>query len=243
MERAMGMDLYSRINSSDSEMEWAVEDMARDVCFFSSAEDGLSTQKPVIKWAYLPLWRMAWKGQDEANLLQKWNRLLEHVDTLRTNSWKSITQAKDANLSDLDFFPFANDSGSINQYDRLRFLFSAQESLSDRIVLLTAEAEVEQQMAVTAIAIQRYRLRMGHVPPDLQALVPDFLPSVPRDCMDGKPLRYRRNPDDTFILYSVGENGIDDGGNPDLEPNAPAPKSFGFWKGRDAVWPTAAPGS
>ena len=32
--------------------------------------------------------------------------------------------------------------------------------------------------------------------------------------MDGQPLRYRRNADGTFLLYSIGENGKDDGGNP-----------------------------
>ena len=30
--------------------------------------------------------------------------------------------------------------------------------------------------------------------------------------MTGEPLKYRRNEDGQFILYSVGWNGIDDGG-------------------------------
>ena len=46
--------------------------------------------------------------------------------------------------------------------------------------------------------------------------MPEFVPKVPLDPVDGQPLRYRRNADGTFLLYSVGENGKDDGGNPAL---------------------------
>ena len=36
-----------------------------------------------------------------------------------------------------------------------------------------------------------------------------LLASVPLDAVDGQPLRYRRNADGTFSLYSIGENGVD----------------------------------
>src|SRR6266404_4374149 len=35
--------------------------------------------------------------------------------------------------------------------------------------------------------------------------VPAFLPMVPVDYMDGKPVKYRPGANHTFILYSVGE--------------------------------------
>jgi hypothetical protein len=75
----------------------------------------------------------------------------------------------------------------------------------------------------------------------LDELVPDFLASVPTDYMDGQLLRYRRNPDGTFLLYSIGENGKDDGGNPAF-PKYVQSSNF-YWQNSEAldwVWPQAA---
>ena len=45
-----------------------------------------------------------------------------------------------------------------------------------------------------AVAIERYRRMHGTLPPTLDALVPDFLPSVPVNVYDGKPLAYEPGP-------------------------------------------------
>lgn len=45
-----------------------------------------------------------------------------------------------------------------------------------------------------AVAIERYRRTHGTLPPTLDALVPDFLPSVPVNVYDGKPLAYQPGP-------------------------------------------------
>jgi len=68
-------------------------------------------------------------------------------------------------------------------------------------------------------------------------LVPEFLPVVPRDCMSGHALRYQLRAGGTFTLYSVGMDGIDNGGDPSP---AEAHSDFGLWEGRDAVWPASA---
>lgn len=57
--------------------------------------------------------------------------------------------------------------------------------------------------------------------------------------MDGKPLRYQPRPDGTFLLYSVGEDGEDNGGDPTSTQVANDRNKF-WWKGRDAVWPMPA---
>jgi hypothetical protein len=100
------------------------------------------------------------------------------------------------------------------------------------------QAEMQRDLAVTAIALKRNRLRHGAPAPTLAALVPEFLPRVPRDIMDGANLRYRLNPDGTWILYSVGEDGVDDGGNPN--PPVGRARVGSFTEGRDAVWPQPA---
>ncbi len=97
--------------------------------------------------------------------------------------------------------------------------------------------ETMREMAVAAIAIKRFQLRTGKPPPYLATLVPQYLPRLPRDQMDGRPLRYRLNADGSFVLYSVGEDGLDDGGDPGLP--YPSRQTPGLWEGRDAVWPQA----
>ena len=62
------------------------------------------------------------------------------------------------------------------------------------------------------------------------------------DLMDGHPLRYRLNTDGTYVLYSVGDNLIDDGGSSILEsPGSGGQKSP--WSARDCVWPSLEVGN
>lgn len=63
-------------------------------------------------------------------------------------------------------------------------------------------------MISVAVALKRWQLERGpKLPERLQQLVPHYLPSVPVDYMDGKPLRYDRQQ---RIIYSVGSDLIDD---------------------------------
>ncbi len=65
-----------------------------------------------------------------------------------------------------------------------------------------------------ALAIERFRLAEGRLPDSLDELAPAFLDEVPVDPFDGQPLRYRRL-DDGYVVYSVGTDGQDDGGQDD----------------------------
>ena len=123
--------------------------------------------------------------------------------------------------------------------DGLRGVFSANAPAA--ALRKAATAQTARNVIVTAIALKRYELRHHQLPDKLNQLVPDFLKSVPTDYMDGQPLGYRLNADGTFLLYSVGENGKDDGGNPSLEKGAES-SSFN-WLNPDAldwVWPQPA---
>ena len=104
-----------------------------------------------------------------------------------------------------------------------------------------AGAETIRDVVITAIALKRYELRHHHLPDTLDEIVPDLLKSVPIDYMDGQPLRYRRNADGTFLLYSVGENGKDDGGNGSWDPNIHLiGYSWQYYRALDWVWPQPA---
>lgn len=86
-------------------------------------------------------------------------------------------------------------------------------------------ATSQRDAAVAGIALERYRLAHGTYPATLAELVPEYLPSIPLDPWDGKPIKYL--PPDasrpTPILYSVGENQIDNLGDDTLVPAPPSP--------------------
>ena len=125
-----------------------------------------------------------------------------------------------------------------NFYDRLRFpnpssLFTLAKSVEKAM-----RAETERSFAICAIALKRYSLRHGTLPSSLDALQPEFLRSVPVDYMDGKPMKYRLNPDGGFTLYSVGEDGKDDGGDPSPLPGKSNTRNL--WDRKDFIWPAPA---
>jgi hypothetical protein len=68
--------------------------------------------------------------------------------------------------------------------------------------------------AKVACALERHRLQNSQFPPTLEALCPAFISKLPHDLITGKPFLYRLQEDGGFLLYSVGWDGLDDGGSP-----------------------------
>lgn len=66
------------------------------------------------------------------------------------------------------------------------------------------------------LALESYKHDHGHYPDTLDELLPDYLPREPIDYADRKPLRYRRT-DDRYVLYSIGADGRDDGGDTTID--------------------------
>jgi len=87
-------------------------------------------------------------------------------------------------------------------------------------------------MARVAIALERYRLAHGEYPTSLDVLTPQFIAELPHDAIGGQPLKYRRTEDGQVVLYSVGWNETDDGGEVGLNESG---KSLDNTKG-DWVW-------
>jgi hypothetical protein len=92
------------------------------------------------------------------------------------------------------------------------------------------------------VAAERYRLARGTWPPALDALVPDLLAKVPADPFDGEPLRYRRL-DDRIVVYSVGDDGRDDGGETESTSSTGTSRDIGFrlWDPPGRHQPAPAP--
>lgn len=97
----------------------------------------------------------------------------------------------------------------------------------------TAYNQTQVNEGQIACALERYHLAHSEYPDSLDALVPQFIETIPHDIMGGQPLHYRRTDDGKFLLYSIGWSEQDDGGR--VAPHNEY-GSVDFARG-DWVWP------
>ena len=74
-----------------------------------------------------------------------------------------------------------------------------------------ALAEAMHRLSRLGLAATAYRLRHGALPTTADALIPDFIPRIPTDPFDGKPIRMKMDGQD-LLFYSIGPDEKDDGG-------------------------------
>ncbi len=189
-------------------------------------------------------WRHWWSYADELRSLKGGQALLETLRRAGTNScFRVALEELEMRLTALGIGHPIDSLSSFpaRELDLHSMLSHSVATLSVATRrLMTVEAA--KQIVMTAIALRRYELKNGKYPPGLESLVPEFLAKVPLDPVDGHPLRYRPNSDGKFLLYSVGTNGVDDGGNP--SPKDIAHDSSIWWLKEnvlDWVWPQPAP--
>ena len=99
----------------------------------------------------------------------------------------------------------------------------------DATVKQFAFAQSSIDLARVGCALERYRLAHGEYPQTLDALTLQFIAEVPHDIINGQPLHYRLRPDGQFILYSVGWNETDDGGQIVLTKKGMVDREKGDW--------------
>jgi hypothetical protein len=109
----------------------------------------------------------------------------------------------------------------------LHFMIKMLAPAMGRVAELSLRCQAHVDLARTALAIERYRLATGKVPERLEELVPQYLKTVPVDPFDGQPMRYRRT-DPGYRLYSIMEDGQDNGGKEKTEVNRGEPYDWPF---------------
>ena len=224
MERAISDGHYDQFRKSNEKTYQAM------LFSFDNYDDSNWWQEFVRKQIYCRVWRFAWSYQDEKFYLEGMEHLIH--DT------RSGTERARGNSDDWFGLLFP-EMPHQNFYDNWRFGMSARSlAVLSKVTWRSARAETERSLVLCAIALKRYSLRYGKPAPDLNALVPEFLAAVPLDYMDGKPMKYRLKPDGTWVLYSVGYDGVDNGGDASLSD--PGKGSRNIWAGKDVVWPVAA---
>ena len=183
------------------------------------------------------MWKSSWSYEEELCGLQMNTAVVEMCRRIKTVGYCAPSLAELSTQTSNIFLAYPKaESHFLGGY-------YAVKGALERGLVKAAQAECSRRLLITAIALQRYHLRHSAWPDTLDQLVPDFLAQVPSDFMDGKPLRYKPVKDGRYLLYSVGENGIDDGGDgsPPLPVAGVMPSTtIRFLGMRDLVWPQPA---
>jgi hypothetical protein len=103
-------------------------------------------------------------------------------------------------------------SKAAKHYDPYRILALMTVMAYTKTVTKFAVVQTQNDLARVACALERYRLAQGSYPDSLDILAPQYIEKIPLDVINGQPLHYHRTANGSFVLYSVGWNETDDGG-------------------------------
>jgi hypothetical protein len=247
MERAMQEDLLQKARVSNSEFRrllgWSsAGGWTSSGDWWQDVQDRLKTERDEVA---VSIWRTKWSYSDEMLTLEYDQIALDAFRAIETNQpFLLACNNMRGRTAALNFTNSANQNWllRISGMDQFQRIFSGLYfSPSENIVRRAMAIEACKHIVITAIALKRHQLRYGNFPEKLSKLTPELLPAIPLDPVDGKPLRYRRNADGTFLLYSVGVDGKDDGGDPTSSASG-ASNSY-YWindHAHDWVWPQPA---
>lgn len=233
LERAMSWDFNRKLEHTEA--AWAK--LAELGVLLSFDDAGLL---PAGDWparyVHRPLWNLLWREHDFAQCLETWQAMIEVQRMARTNGYAALKQSNQD--PELLSRMLAMDFSERDWYGRLKYVVGVLPRTSEIGIVRSVQMQVVRNLVIMGLALKRYELKVGRLPDSLAELVPEFVAAIPPDPMDNQPLRYRRLPHEEFLLYSIGANGVDDGGDP--APAETASGSYQIWDGRDAVWPAVA---
>lgn len=101
------------------------------------------------------------------------------------------------------------------------FLWMGDLIAFSELTARVAQAQAGLDQAEMACALERYRLDKGRYPASLDLVLPANGDSLRTDLMTGQPLHYQLHSDGTYLIYSVGWDGVDDGGKVVLDDQKP----------------------
>ena len=137
------------------------------------------------------------RNSDQRHYLSQMERLIQSLNHVGPASVKTVGDLE--NELRQDRFPW----GRMLSRMTLPSLYKAAAKEFRHVTVM--------RCAQTACAVERYQLKHQKLPPTLDALVPEFLESVPEDPMTGEPLKYLIRGEG-YVVYGVGEDGTDDRG-------------------------------
>jgi len=143
------------------------------------------------------IFRKSYLKRDEAHFLKAMQRLIGLCKRVPFNEVK--TDIASFLLQEVAKSPF---------YCRLTRMLTFNLAKAPRA---QARHEARIGLAQLALALKIFKAEKGKYPDFLTELVPDILPQLPQDPLTGKDFVYKKEAEG-FLVYSLGENGTDEGG-------------------------------
>ena len=137
------------------------------------------------------------------DIARRMKAITREIDLIATEKWETIiTGEQQLRLS---------------QRRRSLGTYAMRDGLDDLVrglystIKIYIQSKCDRRAAATALAIRMYKLDHGGRPTTLSELVPRYIPVLPGDpfATTPRPLGYLPNANPP-MLYSVGENGVDD---------------------------------
>ncbi len=231
-ERAMDRDTFAMIRSEQINFDAIADSTTLDgddddtPRALDNVPYGNEMKNALRAHVIFPIWRQVFSYEDERHALEEMQRMIDGTRTATKARSAAGLQPLDAILKEKHR---AGGEYRSWKYFVTGLLVPATAKAGNRAF----RSQTHCEMIVAAVALKRYHMRHKKHPNDLHGLVPEFVPQVPIDYMDGKPLRYRLDGDQ-FVLWSVGLDGKDNGGTPKSEAD------FSWMLGLDDVWPQPA---
>lgn len=177
---------------------------------------------------YCLFWlKEAFAGRCTSPETKEWPRLPDYIKTQVLNRYAQFQDQCIANVSapyvSKPVFPEIKQSKNPAVAFRnapadiiLSVVCMSPERLWYRDVL----GQTQNRLLTTALALQAYHCDHSQYPAKLDDLTPKYLPKVPTDlfALKGR-LKYQREGA-KYVLWSVGPDGVDDGGKPATDPKA-----------------------
>jgi hypothetical protein len=159
---------------------------------------------PPADYVIIATYPRGWLSLSKVKINEYFDRQIARVDAMQSG----VTPATEGELVD-DLGTLEKDGGVFSRILYFLAIASRPPLPSIRAEYLKAASDIE--ITRIACSLTLYQQRNGLFPDSLTKLVPEYLSEIPRDLMDGAPLRYRRTKSG-YDIWSIGRNLKDDGG-------------------------------
>jgi len=223
VERNMTIDHFALTRGSKKVLNEALSNQV----VVAKMTDGepLDDQGVLFRSVRIPLWRTGWSFQEELHSLKEWQKSLEDYRQVPFKGWADIHER-------------TSETNPLTGIQKFKFLLSHGLALNHHPTTFSraVRTQILKELVVTAIALERFRMKTGQYPNDLNAMIPNFLIELPKDWIDAQPLRYSSKDGEDYLLYSIGSDFKDDGGSGE-STKAKGASGTSFWDRKDWIWP------
>jgi hypothetical protein len=142
----------------------------------------------------------------EAFLAKQWRLCMEAYTFMIEDLEQGVVASSETPWKDIQ--TNWSDQNMLNYGILAKMLLPALSNIQEKAIHI----QVKLELAKTAVDLERFYLEHGRYPDALSELSPTFRAAPPMDPMTRQALAYRKSSETGFEIYSVGMNGVDDGG-------------------------------